>query len=106
MSRRAASLALERLEGFVDKSTDASKPSSEMRARYPTHVGKMDFDNEANPLTSLGKDDFIADVVNFLRLNEGSEARGLTLEAVRSTLRELHVENATGRFVVRAEDWP
>jgi hypothetical protein len=93
----------------VEKYTVESKLSSAIKNQYPNHFGKLNINSSSSPFYNSNKADFISkikngDIANGQMSIIGNGSNQITLSNLK-LIKELHIENAQGRFVIKNTDW-
>lgn len=91
----------ERLNDIIDKFKEESKLTTTMKNKYPNHYGKISFTEINNPYYNLNKSEFIKKMKNEII----DKIDGVKLLDLKNLVKELHIENSTGRFVIKNTDW-
>lgn len=97
------------LTSIVQKYTVESKLSTSLKKQYPNHYGKLSISSANNPFYNSTKADFISkikygDVTKGQLSIIGDGSNQIPLENLKK-VKELHVENAQGRFIIKNTDW-
>ncbi|TDW52804.1 TANFOR domain-containing protein [Flavobacterium sp. 270] len=97
------------LKAIVDKYTVESKLSTSFKNQYPNHYGKLNISSSNNPFYNSTKADFISKIKNGDLANGqlsiiGNESNQIPLIDLKK-VKELYIENANGRFIIKNTDW-
>ncbi|WP_456314791.1 hypothetical protein [Pseudomonas shirazensis] len=93
----------DRLDDIIKKFTDESKLSSSIKKKYPNHYGKISISNSSNEFYNLNKQQFISKMRQDLFPNV--ENSGINKNKLIEAVKELHVENGQGRFIIKNTEW-
>lgn len=88
---------------IIEKYTNPAKLSEAVKSNYPNHFGKINISSISNPYYNLSKEEFILKIRTDLFPNVGGS--GIDENLLKDAVKELHVENGKGRFVILANEW-
>jgi hypothetical protein len=97
------------LKAIVEKYTIESKLSTAIKNQYPNHYGKLNISSSSNPFYNSTKAEFIfkiknGDIGNSQLTIIGNGSNQIPLVDLKK-VKELFIENSTGRFVIKNTDW-